>query len=85
VNTITGPLAENRTTSLRLAFEGYMEVQTTTNSSLILGISANYGPGIFPHHSNLDTNNRAKDDLEFLFGYKFDVSNLLSAIPVIGH
>jgi len=84
--TIPYPTNESRTTLLRLAFEGYMEIPTTSNGSLILGINANYGPGsLFPKPPGLDINNRAADDLTFLIGYKFDVSQLLSAIPILGN
>jgi hypothetical protein len=75
---------ENRTTLLRLEFEGFLQIISANNSSLILGISANTGPGFLDHRANLDVQNRAAEDIEFLIGYKFDVSQLLGGISIIG-
>lgn len=90
MNTATPPVSyfdiskENRVTLLRLEFEGYLEIISAKNSSLILGISANTGPGFLDHRANLDINNRAAEDIEFLIGYKFDVSQLLGGISILG-
>jgi hypothetical protein len=82
--TFVDPTKENRSTLLRLEFEGFLEIISAKNSSLILGINANTGPGFIAHRTNLDTNNRAAEDIEFLIGYKFDVSQLLGGISIIG-